>query len=194
MGKFDEEYKKIKDLTYDPDLKAFTNEDKSVVFRNTPFSDGTGYKMDIYEGDLQGKHSAEHLKLDISGEWTLDTHDEDKSEDGSDSSSGSGCYLTSACMKHYQTAFDDTCEELMILRWFRDTFVSKEDVDYYYHIAPVIVQKINNSPSKEFIYSYIYNHIVCTCVHAIKERNYDFAYRRYKDSVLFLEKECGITE
>lgn len=192
MGIFDKEYEKIKDLTYDPDLKAFTNEDKSIVYRDTPFSDGTGYKRDLYEGDLQGEHSAEHMKLDISGEWTLDTHNEDKSE--RDSSSGSGCYLTSACMEHYQTTFDDTCEELMVLRWFRDTFVAKEDIDYYYHIAPILVQRIENSPNKESLYSYIYNHVVCACVHAIKEKNYEFAYKRYKDSVLFLEQECVAME
>ena len=132
------------------------------------------------------------MKLDISGKWTLDTHNEDKSE--KDSSSGSGCYLTSACMEHYQTTFDDACEELMILRWFRDTFVTKEDIEYYYHIAPIIVQRIENLPNKESFYSYIYNHIVCACVHAIKEKNYEFAYKRYKDSVLFLEQECVAME
>lgn len=189
MGKFDEEYDKIKDLTYNPDLKAYTNEDNSVVFRNIPFSDGTGYKRDLYEGDLQGKHSAEHMKVNLSGDWTLDTHDEEKSDEGNTSSSGSGCYLTTACLKHLKEHFYDDCYELTTLRWFRDNFVNQNDINMYYEIAPAVVEKINSLPEEEqnSIYNDIYHNVVSSCVQFIEEKKYDLAYRKYKKSVIELK-------
>lgn len=44
-------------------------------------------------------------------------------------------------MKMYADSFDDNCYELTTLRWFRDTYVSKDDIDKYYNIAPRIVKK-----------------------------------------------------
>lgn len=189
MGKFDEEYDKIKDLTYNPDLKAYTNEDNSVVFRNIPYSDGTGYKRDLYEGELQGKHSAEHMKVDLSGNWTLDTHDEEKSKEGNTSSSGSGCYLTTACLKHFADQFCDDCYELTTLRWFRDNFVNSSDISMYYKIAPLVVEKINLLPNEEqnAVYNDIYHNVISACVHFIEENKYDLAYKRYKESVMDLK-------
>ena len=42
-------------------------------------------------------------------------------------------------MKHQLKYFDDNCYELTTLRWFRDKFVTKSDIQYYYQIAPIIV-------------------------------------------------------
>lgn len=39
------------------------------------------------------------------------------------------------------------------------------------------------------IYEYIYNSIVEACVRAIESGNYDFAYNRYKSSVLALNEQ-----
>ena len=47
-------------------------------------------------------------------------------------------------MKHFQETFDDDCYELTVLRWFRDNFVSQEDIAHYYQTAPVIVAGIDN--------------------------------------------------
>ncbi len=44
------------------------------------------------------------------------------------------------------------------------------------------------------IYEYIYNHIVEACVKAIENGNYDFAYNRYKSSVLVLNEQFGKKE
>ena len=53
--------------------------------------------------------------------------------------SNGGWYLTSACMKFFQDKFDDKCYELTVLRWFRDNFVSSEDIEHYYETAPYII-------------------------------------------------------
>lgn len=99
------------------------------------------------------------------------------------------CYLTTACMRHFMRKFDDNCEELKVLRWFRDNFVSKEDIRHYYEIAPIIVDAINEVKNNNEIYNYIYENVVSTCVDAIKKGNYDFAYNRYKSTILTLEEQ-----
>ena len=85
--------------------------------------------------------------------------------------------------------FDDSCEELTILRWFRDKFVSKEDIEHYYKIAPIIVDAINNMENNNVVYDHIYKNIVSACVEAIKNGNYQLACDRYKNSILTLEEQ-----
>ena len=122
------------------------------------------------------------------------TRDEsDKSENPSvediQGPNGSGCYLTTACMEHYQYNFNDKCEELEILRWFRDNFVSNEDIIHYYETAPRIVAILNSLQNSQKIYEYIYSRIINACVIAIKDGKYDFAYKRYSNSILALEEK-----
>lgn len=91
-------------------------------------------------------------------------------------------------MRHYQNKFDDNCYELSVLRWFRDNFVSREDVKYYYQVAPSIVEAINQEQRSDIVYDYIYDNIVDACVEAIENGDYEFAYSRYKNSILALEQ------
>lgn len=97
------------------------------------------------------------------------------------------CYLTTACMKYFKDNFDDNCYELTVLRWFRDNFVSAEDINYYYEIAPYIVAAINKEENSKLIYDYIYDNVVDYCIEQIESGNYINAYNRYKNSVIVLE-------
>ena len=92
-------------------------------------------------------------------------------------------------MGYFQEQFDDNCRELTVLRWFRDNFVSKEAIEHYYEVAPIIVEAINKEEQYGIIYDYIYDNIVDYCVKQIEQGNYDKAYSRYKNSVLALEEE-----
>lgn len=100
-----------------------------------------------------------------------------------------GCYLTTACMQHFAQQFNDKCYELQLLRWFRNNFVSEEDIAHYYEKAPIIVDAINQLPNNNVIYSQIYFDIIEYCVKAIEQGQYDIAYKRYKDSILALEEK-----
>ncbi len=114
-----------------------------------------------------------------------------KKESDSDNNKGNsngGCYLTSACMNFYQENFDDNCYELFVLRWFRDNYVSKEDIKDYYNIAPRIVNEINKLNEAGMVYDYVYDNIVDYCVKELECGNYNEAYDRYKESILSLEK------
>ena len=92
-------------------------------------------------------------------------------------------------MQHFMEEFDDDCYELNTLRWFRDTFVSEEDIEHYYEVAPSIVEAISKISGCEEIYNYIYENVIDECVKAIEKGDYEFAYNRYKNSILIFEEE-----
>ena len=160
--------------------------DKGVTIKINTDKNGNDH-ISFYGGEVDKPHDAAHVNINYDkGSWSSTTHGPDKS----DTSSGSGgCYLTSACMKYFQENFDDNCYELTVLRWFRDNFISKEDIEHYYEVAPVIVETINKEEKSGIIYDYIYDNIVNYCVKQIKQGNYDKAYSRYKNSVLILEEQ-----
>ena len=160
--------------------------DKGVTIKITTDKNGNDH-ISFYGGDVDKPHDAAHVNVNYDkGTWSSTTHGPDKS----DTNLGSGgCYLTSACMKYFQENFDDNCYELTVLRWFRDNFVSKEDIEHYYEVAPVIVETINKEEKSGIIYDYIYDNIVDYCVKQIEQGNYDKAYSRYKNSVLILEEQ-----
>ena len=164
--------------------------DNDKEIKVTPYSNGKGAKIDVYSPSSRAvPHDTAHIKVSDGKKVEIVTK-----VDGKKESTSGQCYLTSACMKHFQDEFDDNCYELTVLRWFRDNFVSKEDIELYYNVAPIIVQNIDTLDGNEQIYNYIYSHIVEACVKAIENGDYDFAYNRYKSSVLALNEQFGEKE
>jgi len=107
---------------------------------------------------------------------------------------GSGCYLTSACVAHYREEFNDECYELQMLRWFRDTYVSKSDVKHYYKVAPTIVDKIEKEKHSQLIFEKIYAGIIIPCVKDIEQMQFDKAYDRYKKTIMAFEKKYCVKD
>lgn len=79
-------------------------------------------------------------------------------------------------------------EKTSVLRWFRDNFVSENDIKHYYNIAPYIVDGIVQEESKNVVYDYIYDNIIDYCVIQIENGNYEEAYKIYKSSIISLEE------
>ena len=141
--------------------------------------------INFYSDNPRGEHTSIHIDYDSEtgkGKITDTTSGEKETTDTS-------CYLTTACMRNKMNNFDDNCEELTILRWFRDKYVSKEDIEHYYSTAPIVVEAINDITDNKKIYNYIYENVVLACVDATKRGDYEFAYNRYRNSVLTLEKQ-----
>jgi hypothetical protein len=160
--------------------------DKGVEIKASTSSSGKD-KIDIYDScpAENEDHGSIHINFDSnSGTGTItDT------TSGSTETTSIGCYLTTACMRHMQNKFDDNCYELTTLRWFRDNFVSKEDIELYYKKAPLIVEAIENTPNNNSVYNDIYENVIVPCVRAIENKEYASAYKRYKDNILSLEKK-----
>ncbi len=166
-----------------PRGKGYENE-KGMFIKINGYDGDKGSKIDFYDKDPSEKdHKSIHVKVDYEkGTW-----DSIDNVNGENEKSSGGCYITSACMKHYSNNFDDNCYELKVLRWFRDNFVSKNNVEHYYVTAPLIVEAIDNNEYKNIVYDYIYDNVVDYCVVAIENQEYDKAYDRYMNSILSLE-------
>lgn len=163
--------------------------DEGVTIKITTDKNGNDH-VSFYGGPVDEDHSAVHVNVDYEkSSWNSNTHGEDHSD--SDSGSG-GCYLTSACLSKYSEKFDDDCYELRTLRWFRDNFVSHEDISHYYAVAPRIVSMINQQPNNKAIYNSIYNSVINPCVNAIEAKNFKLAYEIYSQTVLSLEKKYAV--
>ncbi len=159
-------------------------EEKEI--RVTEYSNGKGAKIDFYSPRARDKdHDSIHIKIDTDKK----TFETITKIDGKVEKSKGGCYLTTACMKHQLEEFDDNCYELFMLRWLRDHIVSKGDIKHYYEVTPLIVESIDKLPESNDIYNYIYENVIIPCVVAIKHGDFEFAYNRYKNSILALEKE-----
>ena len=98
-------------------------------------------------------------------------------------SNGSGCYLTSACVEAAGLA--DDCQELTMLRAFRDNWLSnqpggKEEIDRYYRVAPRIIEEIRARINCDEILKSIYEEMVVPCVHFIQQDRFEDAYALYR--------------
>lgn len=103
----------------------------------------------------------------------------------------SGCYLTSACVDYMGKT--DNCEELTVLRNFRDGYMKKSAVgarlvEEYYAVAPQIVKAIDKSPERDGYYNYIYGEIK-TCVALINAGKYEETQKRYTQMVTRLKEQ-----
>lgn len=173
-------------MLYNSDRKGWETKDGGLIRVN---GSSDKVRIDVYDGDERrsGGHTRDSINFDTnSGTGRIDSHNADKSEK---SSTDVSCFLTTACMRYLNDKFDDNCEELTILRKFRDMFVEKDDIEHYYKIAPIIIEFINGSSQEKEIYSYIYENVVLYCVEAIKKGEHKKAYNRYKNIVISLEEE-----
>ena len=107
--------------------------------------------IDIYDQDPKGPHDESiHITIKEDGSGTITTKSGDEPRETTDTK----CYLTSACMKYFQEKFDDNCYELAVLRWFRDNFVSKEDIEHYYDLYDSFFKQENLPIEYAARYSY----------------------------------------
>jgi hypothetical protein len=96
---------------------------------------------------------------------------------GSNNMSAGICFLTTACCEH--KGLPDDCEELTILRNFRDTFVPKDLIEEYYRIAPNICVKLQGDRDT---LDKVYN-AVRSCVEDIKANRKWSALIKYRNMV-----------
>lgn len=105
------------------------------------------------------------------------------------SGGGSSCFLTSACCQY--KGLPDDCYELTTLRNFRDTYLKSTEegrklVEEYYHIAPMLVEKIDQSDKRDEIYGNIYTKI-CDILKLIDNAEHEQAVDAYREMVLSVQ-------
>lgn len=106
---------------------------------------------------------------------------------GSSNSSSSGCFITTAICS--TQGLPDDCEELTILRSFRDSYMKHSfvrilELREYYKKAPGLVKKFNSKYSKlelGYLYAEMYNSYIVPAVKAIKQKQFKKAHAIYKE-------------
>lgn len=98
------------------------------------------------------------------------------------------CFITTACVKYYK--LPDNCQELQILRKFRDTYLIKSTkgrrlVAQYYDIAPELVKKLEAAPDKKLLFGEIFAQIRKSCT-AIENGDFEKARITYQQAVRHL--------
>lgn len=179
--------------------KDAENDAENLKIIYTRISDkGRGSKVDQYVDNGDGGHSHAHwnneedFKNGDDPTWERAESNDRKNPSDSNIKNDSGCYLTTACMHHYKYNFDDKCSELEVLRWFRDNYCTKEEVEHYYKVAPKIVSHINSRNNSDEFYEYIYNALILRSIMAIGNNDFDLAHKIYTKHVQALESALHI--
>lgn len=110
--------------------------------------------------------------------------------------SSEGCFLTTACVEHLGKS--DDCHELTVLRNFRDGYMTEniemaQDIEIYYHIAPLVVHEINQSDNKDRILDGIYDDLILPCIDYIDQEKYHECYMLYKNYTIELAEKLSVT-
>jgi hypothetical protein len=100
------------------------------------------------------------------------------------------CYLTTAVCR--SLGQPDDCEELEVLRSFRDrvlraTLEGRRDVAAYYATAPAIVRAIDRRPDADAVYLALYQRFIVPAVAAVKREDNRTAYELYREMVVGLQ-------
>lgn len=101
------------------------------------------------------------------------------------------CFITTACM--LSRGLPDDCEELTILRKFRDEYVSlqpngEELVNFYYFYSPRIVTQLNHHRHSCRLYDQLYL-VIRYCVNLVKKGELHKAMEAYIEMCLVLQKK-----
>ena len=163
---------------------AFTG--KVLGDKRTVQNTETGEYREVYRGHDQSTGEAvskgQFTDKDSS---TWNTNDSGGSSGGSDNSgsSGSFCFLTTACVT--AMGLPDDCTDLVTLRRFRDEYVKAlpsgiAEIRSYYDLAPRILEAINQRTDRLDWYRWIYQTIVSPCVGLIANGYLDEAFSLYK--------------
>ena len=113
-----------------------------------------------------------------------------RGDDSDSSSSGSGCYLSTACVE--AMGLQDNCFELAALRSFRDNVLMQQPsgrsaVREYCKIAPEIVSAIENQRNAKEIWHALYRDIR-HAVSLVLAGDFERAFRHYQQMTLRLSK------
>lgn len=127
----------------------------------------------FYQKHMEGAHSGEPDKPEHE-------HLRNKSKD----QGNNGCFLTSACVEF--KGLNDDCYELSTLRGFRDYYISQlndgeENIKDYYEHAPIIVENIDKSETRNQIYADMYDNLIIKCIKLIEENELNSAYEVYSN-------------
>ena len=169
---YEEAKRDIRENGGDPDFLSEYNPEKRDEYLR---------KMGLHPKDYGSRLEQPQKKTD----WDWELRSSSKEESTTDNS----CFITTACMT--ARGFSDDCEEMMLLRRFRDTWVmsrpgGEADIRRYYAEAPGIVRRINARMDANQIWERVYDEMILPCLERIQKGDEEGAYVLYRDWTLSL--------
>ena len=106
------------------------------------------------------------------------------------------CYITTAVCDTFGK--QDDCYELMLLREYRDGYLSEqpdgeEVIREYYDVAPTIVKRINRMQNRHEIYTDVWNTYLNPCIQMIEKNQLEECRELYIKMVRTLQEEYFYT-
>ena len=102
------------------------------------------------------------------------------------------CYITTAACQY--RGMEDDCEELNLLRAYRDTYMmsrpeGEQLIHDYYDVAPSIVKHINRRSDCRVIYDDLWDRYIGPCIEDIREGRLEQCLDSYSDMVLEMKEK-----
>lgn len=137
------------------------------------------------------------LQYEARKKSTSNYHEEESyhSTTSNHSSSSSTCVITTAACQTLRAA--DDCDELQLLRWFRDTHLQdtaegEAIVREYYRVGPLITSSISQTADPHEVYCYLWNNYIEPSCAAIRAEQWSTAKAIYIRMVKELCEKFGI--
>ena len=154
------------------------------------------------EDRSDGNYEPPHGLMDSLTTWgssEMERHNEENKSysegwnNTDDQKSSGGCFLSTACIEH--AGLDDDCEELTVLRHFRDTYVvnradGQQVLNRYYATAPRIVTAMHQAKTTDTELPKIYAGIK-KAIHLITTGENEAAFGLYSDMFNELNSNYG---
>lgn len=106
------------------------------------------------------------------------------------------CLITSTALKS-MPEFDDNCNELNLMRKFRDNFVATKYPDYlemYKGISAALIHRIECRKDSTSYYKMIWKRYLIPCLSKIESFDLEGAFHKYKNMITHLSDELLIEE
>ena len=137
-------------------------------------------------GTILPEYRCKHSRQQLSSNTARDICMTSRYVDCTDYKNASRCFITTATCLSAGKA--DNCEELTIMRLFRDEWLLNQPdgaylIEDYYRTDPTKVEKINQQPDRTLIYATIYQKYILPCVQCAKEKRFNDSKRIYVDMV-----------
>lgn len=138
------------------------------------------------EGGIFTEYRCKYSRQTLDSRTAQDICMTSRYADCSDYQNASRCFITTAvCLS---LGKPDNCEELSVMRSFRDEWLSKQPdgedliIDYY-NTAPGIVKRIDHEADRKNIYKAIYEDYILPCINHAKTKDYAESKRIYVNMV-----------
>ncbi len=149
--------------------------------------DGQAWCKEKNERRFANSEVAEECSV-ISKKWIYDTETANAIKAAEEYQKGTlvGCFITTAIVTIL--GLDDDCEELDVLRWFRDDVLQvlpeyREILMRYDTVGPIIARALEHDEDKMSISIALYKVFIRGCVNYIQKGDFDKAVVLYKEMV-----------